>query len=90
MNNIEGNHYVASAMQPIQVMQAIMTPEQFRGFLLGNIIKYRIRCNHKGQHDSDIAKSLQYRYWYDLARHGKTIEPDKDKTPDGYEWRGIE
>ena len=39
---------------------------------------------------SDIAKSLQYRYWYDLARHGKTIEPDKDKTPDGYEWKGIE
>ena len=57
---------------------------------LGNIIKYRMRCNYKGQHDSDIAKSLQYRYWYDLARHGKTIEPDKDKTPDGYEWKGIE
>ena len=27
---------------------------------------------------------------YDLARHGKTIDPDKDKTPDGYEWKGIE
>jgi hypothetical protein len=28
----------SSAMQPIQVMQAIMTPEQFSGFLIGNII----------------------------------------------------
>ena len=70
MNNIEGNHYVASAMQPIQVMQAIMTPEQFSGFLIGNIIKYRMRCNYKGQHD--MVKQLnQTRIKHRMAMNGR-------------------
>ena len=40
-------HYQNSALQPIQVMQRIMSKEQFYGFLMGNFIKYSMRMSHK-------------------------------------------
>ena len=39
----EQTHYIKSALQPIQVMQRLMTHEQFTGFLAGNYIKYKIK-----------------------------------------------
>ena len=82
-------HYIDSAMQPIEVAQRLLTPEQFIGALKFNEIKYRMRCDHKGQHDSDIAKALQYAYWADLAQQGHRIDPTVDVPPQDYEWKGI-
>lgn len=86
---VNQQHYIDSAMQPVQVMQTLLTPEQFIGFCMGNCVKYRMRCDHKGQHDSDIGKALQYAYWADLARQGKRIDPAVDVPPKDYEWKGI-
>ena len=56
------NHYKDCILEPIEVMRKILTEEQFNGFLLGNIIKYRFRAGHKT--DGDLAKAMQYETWY--------------------------
>jgi hypothetical protein len=40
-----GDHYKTMAVQPWTAMQAWMTPEQFRGYLLGSAIAYLGRFN---------------------------------------------
>lgn len=49
---VGGSHYKDMKLQPWQVMEAVLTPEEFRGFLKGNIIKYALR---QGKKDSDDA-----------------------------------
>ena len=82
-------HYIDSAMQPIEFMQTVMTPEQFRGFCIGNVVKYLARAPYKQQEASDKAKALQYAYWADLAQQGRRIDPTVDVPPQDYEWKGI-
>lgn len=88
-NAIRPGYYEKSAMQPLEVMQRIMTAEQFKGFLLGNCIKYRMRCENKGQRDSDMYKARQYAYWLEMAKEGRIINPSKDKVPFDYEFRVV-
>ena len=49
---VGGSHYKDMGVQPWDVMQSVLTPEEFRGFLKGNIIKYAMR---QGRKDSDDA-----------------------------------
>ena len=77
-------HYKKSAMQPIQVMQTLMSKEEFKGFLLGNVIKYRMRCNFKNQKESDVNKARQYHYWLILADCDQIINPTLDIPPDNW------
>lgn len=56
---IGGRHYISKAVQPWTAMQSWMTPEQFRGFLLGNAIKYLARCDDKGG-VVDLRKARHY------------------------------
>lgn len=60
---VGGQHYKEMGMQPWHVMEAVLTPEEFRGFLKGNIIKYAMR---QGKKDSDDAGKAQH-YWKKLA-----------------------
>ena len=87
--NKEQGYYEKSAMQPLEVMQRIMTAEQFEGFLLGNCIKYRMRCENKGQRDSDMHKARQYAYWLEMTKEGRIINPSEDKVPFDYEFRVV-
>lgn len=48
---VGGTHYKDMAVQPWAVMEAVLTPEEFRGFLKGNIIKYAMRQGHKDSDD---------------------------------------
>ena len=50
-----GSHYIDLPVQPWDAMQAWMTPEQFAGFLRGNVIKYMAR-NKNGVEDFKKAK----------------------------------
>lgn len=83
-------HYKASAMQPIEVMQTFLSHEAFKGFLLGNYIKYNMRAQHKGQAEADKGKAMQYLYWYDLVKNNADyiISPEND-VPDA-DWIGKE
>lgn len=58
-------HYHACPIEPIDVMARVLSPDEFRGFLLGNIIKYRLRAGHKDNVLVDFAKARQYEKWYE-------------------------
>jgi hypothetical protein len=85
----KGSHYEKAAMQPLEVMQRVMTTEQFKGFLLGNYIKYRLRSEFKNQRDSDEYKARQYAYWLEMVKEGRIINPSKDKVPFDYKFSII-
>jgi hypothetical protein len=85
----KGSHYERAAMQPLEVMQRVMTKEQFKGFLFGNFLKYRMRSEFKGQHDSDEYKAKQYAYWLEMINDGHVINPSKDKVPFDYKFSII-
>lgn len=55
---VGGSHYKDMPVQPWTVMKAVLTPEEFRGFLKGNIIKYSMRQGKK--QDSDDAGKLDH------------------------------
>jgi len=56
---ISGNHYKEMPVQPWAVMEAVLKPEEFRGFLKGNIIKYSMRAGRKNGSD-DAGKAKHY------------------------------
>lgn len=54
-------HYTAGGVQPWDAMEAWMSPEAFRGYLLGNVIKYLARCRTKHPDPmDDLRKAMHY------------------------------
>lgn len=58
---VGGTHYMTMPIQPWEVMEAVLTPEEFRGFLKGNIIKYSMRAGHKVGAPDDEEKVRHYK-----------------------------
>ena len=56
---ISGNHYKDMPIQPWHVMEAVLTYDEFVGFLKGNIIKYSLRAGRKDGSD-DAGKAKHY------------------------------
>jgi hypothetical protein len=56
---VGGTHYKDMPVQPWTVMECVLTDEEFRGFLKGNVIKYSMRQGHKEGSD-DAAKAAHY------------------------------
>lgn len=59
-------HYAAMAgLEPIELMQLVMSREEFIGFLKGNIIKYTMRagCKLGEAAEKDITKANRYKQW---------------------------
>ena len=56
---VDGDHYTTMDIQPWEVMESVLTPEEFIGFLKGNIIKYAMRAGRKEGTD-DAAKAKHY------------------------------
>lgn len=58
-DNINPNHYVFGGIETIEYLKAKLTPEEYRGFLKGNVLKYISRESEKnGLEDLKKAK------WY--------------------------
>lgn len=57
---ISGDHYVTMRVQPWDVMESVLTREEFIGFLKGNVIKYGMRQGKKEGSD-DAGKAQHYR-----------------------------
>ena len=53
---VGGQHYKNMGMQPWAVMEAVLTPEEFIGFLKGNVIKYGMRQGKKESDDANKAR----------------------------------
>ena len=54
-----GTHYKDMEVTPWDVMQAVLTREEFIGFLRGNVIKYSMRAGKKEGSD-DAGKARHY------------------------------
>ena len=57
---VGGQHYKTMPVQPWDVMESVLTREEFIGFLKGNVIKYSMRAGRKEGSD-DANKALHYR-----------------------------
>jgi hypothetical protein len=53
---IGGDHYKEMGVQPWAVMEAVLTREEFIGFLKGNVIKYSMRQGKKDSNDTGKAR----------------------------------
>ena len=71
----DATHYQTLAQQPIEIMQRLMTKEQFLGFCHGNVVKYALRCGRKDDPAKEMEKVRQYADWYVRASGGETIDP---------------
>ena len=56
---VSGSHYKDMPIQPWALMEAVLTVEEFRGYLKGNIIKYAMRAGRKEGSD-DAGKAKHY------------------------------
>jgi hypothetical protein len=56
---VSGSHYKDMPIQPWALMEMVLTVEEFRGFLKGNIIKYAMRAGRKEGSD-DAGKAKHY------------------------------
>jgi len=56
---VGGTHYKDMPVQPWTVMEAVLTFQEFRGYLKGNIIKYSMRQGRKEGSD-DAGKLAHY------------------------------
>lgn len=53
-------HYKQGDIECIDAIRSALTPEEFRGYLKGNALKYVWRERHKGSGDQDLQKAVWY------------------------------
>ena len=64
------SHYqFFEGVEVIEIIASSMTCEQFKGYCLGNRIKYRLRAGNKDKLEQEIAKSDKYVELYDEHKH---------------------
>nr|DAL15522.1 MAG TPA_asm: nucelotide kinase [Caudoviricetes sp.] len=56
------SHYCKNGLECIDVIKAEMTPEQYKGYLYGNVLKYMWRWQDKNGLE-DLKKAGQYLEW---------------------------
>lgn len=71
----DATHY-HGAVEPIELMQVILTPDEFKGFLKGNAIKYAFRAGRKAGEsaEKDKTKFHVYSQWLHNYQHGGKIK----------------
>ena len=63
-------HYsVFESVEAIQVIASSMTQEQFYGYCLGNILKYRLRAGGKDDVMQELGKADKYQELYTQHKH---------------------
>ena len=64
-NDVEKpEHYRTGEIECIAAIEAAMTPEEFAGYLRGNVLKYLWRYDKKHAALEDRHKDLQKARWY--------------------------
>lgn len=77
-------HYASMVgLEPIELMQLVLSPAEFIGFLKGNIIKYSMRAGKKQGEaaEKDVTKAKRYTEWLRKANyfdHQVIINPKED------------
>lgn len=65
------SHYASGKVEAIDAIESALSPEEFRGYYRGNIIKYVWRAGRKGE--GKAAEDLAKADWY-LQRLRKMVE----------------
>lgn len=68
---VKPKHYDVCGMTAIDVIKHLLTDEEFKGFIVGNVLKYRLRAGKKGETLKDIAKANEYERIYEEMGYGK-------------------
>jgi hypothetical protein len=55
-------------LEVIDVIASSMTVEEFRGFCLGNVLKYKLRAGKKDDLAQDMAKADYYRVLFNKCK----------------------
>lgn len=65
------NHYKLDGLdvEVLDIIKAVLTKEQFEGFLHGNVIKYALRTNKKNGVE-DLEKAYKYLGWLIDSKNG--------------------
>lgn len=59
----EPDYYTMGGLSPLKAFEeGLLTREEYKGFLKGNIIKYTIRAGEKDDALLDIVKAMDYLY----------------------------
>tara|TARA_R110000803_G_scaffold80261_5_gene146057 strand:- start:4768 stop:5178 length:411 start_codon:yes stop_codon:yes gene_type:complete len=77
------DHYTAGGIEVIDILEAKLTPEEFKGYLKGNCLKYLLRAEHKGG-VTDIRKMQ----WYS-ERLEATYMPKKTRDLDDEKFKAT-
>ena len=56
----KARYYDAGGIETLDVIEAKLTVEQYKGFCLGNAMKYICRAEHKGNFKRDMEKAIFY------------------------------
>jgi len=61
----KSSYYDAGGIETLDIIKAKLTPEQYKGYLLGNTIKYSCRMMHKTPRNPsrDAEKAANYSKW---------------------------
>jgi len=63
-------HYqIIDGFESITIIASSLTLEAWKGFCIGNIIKYRLRAGNKDKLEQDIAKADFYKELYEQHKH---------------------
>lgn len=77
-------HYkLGNGMEVIDIIEAALTEEEFRGYLKGNDLKYIYREPYKGNSEQDVAKSIWYAERYKAALEKKAEAEEKKAEAEG-------
>jgi hypothetical protein len=63
------NHYLKLGYECIEIIASSLSKEAFKGYCMGNFLKYRFRMGDKGDMLQDFNKSKEYLMLYDKYSH---------------------
>lgn len=69
----QDKHYLESVVEPIKVMEKLFTKEELKGFIKGNILKYRLRMGHKDDIQKEMDKIRVYEQWLAKLERGEAL-----------------
>jgi len=63
------NHYLKLGYECIELIASSLSKEAFRGYCMGNFLKYRFRMGDKDELMQDFGKSKEYLMLFDKYSH---------------------
>jgi hypothetical protein len=81
------DHYKVGGIESIDVIRAKLSPEAYRGFCLGNAMKYVHRAGHKDAAVDDAKKAIVYLEWFAESLDGPSPVAWEVRKTDDPVWK---